>query len=90
MVSLQRLDSRFRPAVLGTQPFMFFQFISFEDETDIFETVFFPRVYKKYALRLLHHAPYILRGKVDTEFGVISLNVLDIERMRCESIMSRI
>jgi error-prone DNA polymerase len=58
------------------------QFISFEDETAIFETVFFPRVYKKYALKLSHQAPYILTGRVDTEFEVMSLNVFDIEMVR--------
>jgi DNA-directed DNA polymerase III PolC len=57
------------------------QFISFEDETAIFETVFFPRVYKKYALKLHYQKAYILHGKVDSEFGVISLNVSDIEEI---------
>jgi DNA polymerase III alpha subunit len=55
------------------------QFISFEDETAIFETVFFPRVFKKNVLKLWHQAPYILTGRVDSEFGVISLNVFDLE-----------
>jgi DNA-directed DNA polymerase III PolC len=55
------------------------QFISFEDETDIFETIFFPKVYKKHALRLSYQRPYILCGRVEEEFGVISLNVYDIE-----------
>ena len=55
------------------------QFISFEDETAIFETVFFPRVFKKNALRLWNQAPYILTGRVDSEFGVISLNVHDLK-----------
>jgi error-prone DNA polymerase len=58
------------------------QFISFEDETAIFETVFFPKVYKKYALKLSYQAPYLLTGRVDTEFEVISLNVLDIEMVK--------
>lgn len=55
------------------------QFISFEDETAIFETVFFPKVFKKHALTLAYQQPYILHGKVETEFDVISLNVYDIE-----------
>ena len=55
------------------------QFISFEDETAIFETVFFPKVYKRHALKLSHQKPYILHGKVASEFSVISLNVYDIE-----------
>jgi error-prone DNA polymerase len=57
------------------------QFISFEDETAIYETVFFPEVYKKFSRLLLSQRPYILSGKVDEEFGVISLNVNGIERV---------
>jgi DNA polymerase III alpha subunit len=57
------------------------QFISFEDETAIFETVFFPRVFKKYALHLSQQKSYILTGRVDSEFEVISLNVHNIEEI---------
>ena len=57
------------------------QFISFEDETAIFETVFFPKVFKEHALTLAYQQPYILHGKVETEFDVISLNVYDIETL---------
>jgi len=55
------------------------QFISFEDETAIFETIFFPKPYKKFALMLSNQRPYILYGKVESEFNVISLNVYNIE-----------
>ena len=61
------------------------QFISFEDETDIFETVFFPKVYKAHALRLSHQQPYILSGKVEEEFGVISLNVEELKPVHSHS-----
>lgn len=58
------------------------QFVSFEDETAIFETVFFPETYKKYALRLATQRPYVLTGRVDEEFGVISLNVEEIRPLQ--------
>ncbi|MFW6180738.1 MAG: DNA polymerase III subunit alpha, partial [Spirochaetota bacterium] len=54
------------------------QFISFEDETALFETVFFPRVYKRYALSFSAHRPYILTGKVEREFGVSSPVVREV------------
>jgi error-prone DNA polymerase len=54
------------------------QFISFEDETAIYETVFFPQQYKRFARVLSSHGPYVLTGKVTEEFGVISLNVSSI------------
>jgi DNA polymerase III alpha subunit len=64
------------------------QFISFEDETAIFETVFFPRVFKKNALRLWNQAPYILTGRVDAEFGAISLNVHGLKAVSHRGIQS--
>jgi error-prone DNA polymerase len=54
------------------------KFISFEDETAIFETVFFPKAYKKFALMLSYQQPYILTGKIDSEFDTVIFNVMDI------------
>jgi DNA-directed DNA polymerase III PolC len=54
------------------------KFISFEDETAIFESVFFPEAYKKFALMLSYQRPYILTGKVDAEFDTVIFNVMDI------------
>lgn len=51
------------------------QFISFEDETAIFETVFFPKAFETHALSLSYQEPYVLQGKVTSEFGVTSLVV---------------
>ncbi|MFH0974769.1 MAG: DNA polymerase III subunit alpha [Spirochaetota bacterium] len=54
------------------------KFISFEDETAIFETVIFPKAYKKFALMLSYQRPYILTGKVGVEFDTIIFNAMDI------------
>jgi DNA-directed DNA polymerase III PolC len=54
------------------------KFISFEDETAIFESVFFPKAYKKFALMLSYQRPYILTGKVDAEFDTVIFNTIDI------------
>ncbi len=54
------------------------KFISFEDETAIFEAVFFPEAYKKFALMLSYQKPYILKGRVDVEFDTIIFNILDL------------
>jgi DNA-directed DNA polymerase III PolC len=54
------------------------KFVSFEDETSIFETVFFPKIYKKFALMLSYQQPYILYGRLDMEFDTIIFNVADI------------
>jgi error-prone DNA polymerase len=51
------------------------KFVSFEDTTGIYETVFFPKVYNTYCHMLNAARPYILKGKVDMDFGSINVNV---------------
>jgi error-prone DNA polymerase len=51
------------------------EFVTFEDTTATFETTFFPRAYARYCRKLTRHRPYLLRGKVEEEFGVATLNV---------------
>jgi len=54
------------------------EFISFEDTTAIYETVFFPEVYRKFCRMLSNVRPYLLRGLVEEDFGAISLTVKQI------------
>ena len=51
------------------------KFISFEDTTGIYETVFFPKVYDRYCHMLNASRPYIIKGKVEEDFGAININV---------------
>ncbi len=55
------------------------EFISFEDTTAIYETVFFPEVYRKFCRMLSNVRPYMLRGSVEEDYGAISLTVKHIE-----------
>jgi len=55
------------------------EFISFEDTTAIYETVFFPEVYRKFCRMLSNARPYLLRGLVEEDYGAISLTVKHIE-----------
>ena len=55
------------------------EFISFEDTTTIYETVFFPKTYHKFCYMLNHSRPYLLKGKVEEEFGAVTLNVSQIK-----------
>ncbi len=55
------------------------EFISFEDTTAIYETVFFPEVYRKFCRMLSNARPYLLHGLVEEDFGAISLTVKHIE-----------
>jgi error-prone DNA polymerase len=55
------------------------KFISFEDQTGIYETVLFPKVYNRYCHMLNGSRPYILKGKVEEDYGAITLTVHWIE-----------
>jgi error-prone DNA polymerase len=51
------------------------EFVSFEDTTTLFETTFFPRAYAKFCHILNRRRPYLLRGRVEEDFGVAQLVV---------------
>ncbi|MCC7343350.1 MAG: hypothetical protein IT573_00325, partial [Deltaproteobacteria bacterium] len=51
------------------------EFMSFEDETGIYETTFFPDSFRRNAPRLNARQPFLLTGEVADELGAISLNV---------------
>ncbi|HET8948456.1 MAG TPA: DNA polymerase III subunit alpha [Candidatus Polarisedimenticolia bacterium] len=61
------------------------EFVSFEDTTAIYETVFFPRAYERFCRMLTTARPYVLRGKIEEEFGVASLQVEEVEFLRRET-----
>lgn len=56
------------------------EFVTFEDETGLIETVFFPQVYSRYAAMLQYHAAFVISGIVSSEFGVATLEVEKLER----------
>ena len=51
------------------------KFVSLEDPTGLYETVFFPDAYKKFCHMLNAERPYILRGKVEENRGAITMTV---------------
>jgi error-prone DNA polymerase len=51
------------------------KFVSFEDTTGLYEAVFFPEAYNKFCYMLNEMRPYILKGKVEEDFGCMSLTV---------------
>jgi len=55
------------------------KFVSFEDQTGIYETVFFPKIYNRYCHMLNASRPYILKGKVEENSGAITMTVNWIE-----------
>jgi len=55
------------------------QFLTFEDETGLVETTFFPKAYRRFALTLDWSRPYLIEGRVEENFGVATLNVERVE-----------
>jgi len=50
-------------------------FISFEDTTALFETIFFPGAFRRFCSRWTQSRPYVLRGRVEDDLGAVSLHV---------------
>ncbi|MBU1218262.1 DNA polymerase III subunit alpha [Myxococcota bacterium] len=57
------------------------EFVSFEDETAIYETVLFPEMYGKYGDDVAFLRPFVVSGTVKSEFGEISLIVERVEKI---------
>ncbi|MBN1849234.1 MAG: DNA polymerase III subunit alpha [Deltaproteobacteria bacterium] len=55
------------------------KFISFEDTTGIYEAVFFPKVYNRYCHMLNASRPYLIKGRVEKDFGSVNVNVNWVE-----------
>jgi len=58
------------------------EFLTFEDETALFETTFFPQVYRRYASVLSGGRPYILSGLVEEDYGALTLTVKKIKPLK--------
>jgi error-prone DNA polymerase len=57
------------------------EFVSFEDETAIFETTFFPKAYQRFCQILDMNRAYLLTGRVQQQYGTVSVNVENIQRL---------
>lgn len=51
------------------------EFLTFEDETGLVETTFFPEAYSRFCAMLDRTRPFVLKGKVDEDFGAVTLTV---------------
>jgi DNA polymerase-3 subunit alpha/error-prone DNA polymerase len=54
-------------------------FLSFEDETGMYETVIFPQVYDQYHTLLFDHRPLVVYGKAVDDHGAFTVEVGKIE-----------
>jgi DNA polymerase-3 subunit alpha/error-prone DNA polymerase len=51
------------------------KFVSFEDTTGIYETVFIPKEYNQFCHMLNEMGPYVLKGTVEKDFAAVTLAV---------------
>ncbi|MDR2923252.1 MAG: hypothetical protein LBU85_07920 [Treponema sp.] len=54
-------------------------FLSLEDETAMYETVIFPKVYERYSKLLFDQWPLLVYGLVACDNGAVSLEISRIE-----------
>ena len=65
-------------------------FLSLEDETALYETVIFPRIYDRYSKLLFDQRPLLVYGRVTDDQGAISLEVHRVEAMRASEITANV
>jgi DNA polymerase-3 subunit alpha/error-prone DNA polymerase len=58
------------------------EFLTFEDETGLVETTFFPEAYRRFCYMLDRTRPFILTGKVEEDFGALTLTVENVETIK--------
>ena len=51
------------------------EFLTFEDETGLLETTFFPETYRRFAHLLQSGRPYVWTGLVEEDYGAVTLTV---------------
>jgi error-prone DNA polymerase len=57
------------------------EFATFDDGDGLIETVLFPRVYRERGHVLFDQGPFVFRGKVEEEFGAITVTITHLDRL---------
>ena len=57
------------------------EFVTFDDGQGLIEAVLFPDVYRRRAHVLFDQGPFVFRGKVEEEFGAVTVTVTHLERL---------
>ncbi|MFL5475590.1 MAG: DNA polymerase III subunit alpha, partial [Gemmatimonadales bacterium] len=57
------------------------EFATFDDGHGLIEAVLFPDVYRKRSHVLFDQGPFIFRGKVEEEFGAVTLTITHLDRL---------
>ncbi len=65
------------------------QFATFDDGDGLIETVLFPEVHRTRGHVLFDQGPFLLRGKVEVEFGAVTLTVTHLDRVERKKAVSK-
>jgi DNA polymerase-3 subunit alpha/error-prone DNA polymerase len=57
------------------------EFLTFEDETGVIETTFFPDAYRRFCHILDRQRPYLLWGKVEQDWGAVTMTVKRVKAL---------
>ena len=57
------------------------EFLTFEDESGIVEATFFPETYRRFCHVLDRQRPFLLTGRVESNWGAVTLTVQHVERI---------
>lgn len=68
--------------VVSTKTGEVMEFLTFEDDTGILETTFFPETYRRSAHMLQTGRAYILTGIVDEDYGAVTLTVENVSALK--------
>ena len=66
------------------------EFVTFDDGEGLIEAVLFPGVYRERGHVLFDQGPFIFRGKVEEEFGAVTLTLTHIDRLQRARAASRL
>ena len=64
------------------------EFATFDDGYGLIEAVLFPQVYRERGHVLFDQGPFIFRGKVEEEFGAVTLTITHLDRLERARIKS--
>jgi DNA polymerase III alpha subunit len=57
------------------------EFATFDDGYGLIEAVLFPQIYRERGHVLFDQGPFVFRGKVEEEFGAVTLTITHLERL---------
>ena len=57
------------------------EFVTFDDGEGLIEAVLFPQVYRRRGHILFDQGPFLFRGKVEEEFGAVTLTITHLDRL---------